>query len=82
MPHTIVLYLPCSKSAIGKRGKRYELLTIHGIDSNSVILDHNFALASFRHWSFLDFEWIALGLRDPCCFVRHIDVATAKGWSD
>jgi hypothetical protein len=48
-----------------------EQLTVYGVDSSGVVLDNNLTLAGSRKRSFLDLQWVGLGLCDVCSFVRH-----------
>jgi hypothetical protein len=62
------------RSQLPPNDHKVQLLTIHGVHSDGVVLDHNFAFASCGHGGFFDLEWVALWLRDPCGFVRHDDL--------
>jgi hypothetical protein len=65
-----------------REAKLHDLLTIDRVDSNSVILDHNFVLSSCGHGSLTNFKRVTLGFRDPCCLVRHVAFRTDIGTND
>lgn len=47
------------------------ILTVYGVNSDCMILDHDLIFANGGHWGLGDLKRVALGLGDPSCFVRH-----------